>query len=284
MEDPEEKTLFVLKEESQSQPIYVCYTTCRPTSTILSMNEVIKISLCVTTLQAILALAFSFSRDDTLWIATFLLFPQVFLYLFMYTNLLSGGWGAPDSRFWCDVKIMYVRGFNTIRTITRMFSLSLGLWLIAAILTIDNNTTIVLIPLLAIISEWQSELSENKNQYDIKGFDKFTKEDDITLCMETLHHFQLQRKEKGNLISSFFISAFIKIYIITCLFATWTGTELTKTFSIPIVVVTVLYICVLPIILDLIYIKSFITFCQLEIYRIIIDVTLPCIIMVFSLV
>lgn len=285
MEDPEEKTSFVHANENKTLPLNICYTPCRISSSTLTLQELIKSILCLSIIEAIFGFAFAFAQKNSRgppWIAAFMLVPQVFLYLFMHTNLVSGGWGAPDSRFWCDVKIMYARGFNTIRTITRMISLTLGFWLIASILKIDSGTIICLLPLLAIITEWQSEISENQSQYDIKAFDKFIKDDDSTMCLESLHYYQAQQTEHKPLTSSFFINIFIKIYVISCLLGT--KVELNATFAIPTIVVTVLYICVVPIILDLLYMKSFITFCQLELNRIITDVTLPVMIVAFSLV
>ena len=285
MEDPEEKTSFTTSENT-SLPLQICSTTIRITKNTLTMQDLIKTTLCIVSLQFICTLATALAKGEkTLlaWVIVCQLLPQVGLYGFMHANLMSGGWGAPDSRFWCDVKIMYVRGFNTIRTISRMASFSISLWLMAIVLQINNMTTMALLPLLAIISEWQSGLSENQNQYDVKAFDKFTK-DDETLCLESLNYFQSQKNEQGKLTTSFIVNCLMKTYTITCLLGTWPRTETEMVFGIPIIVTIVFYSFIVPLILDLIYIKSGLTFCQVELYRMIMDITLPFVIVIFSLV
>lgn len=286
MEDPEEKNSLVHSQKTQSVPLKVCHATCRLTSSELTMYDLIKSVLCILILQTIVSFGLAFAhapKTHVPWMAACMICPQLILYIFMYTNLISGGWGAPQSRFWCDVKIMYARGFNTIRSITKMATLSLGFCLIASILNVNHQTTVALLPLLAIISEWQSEISENGNQYDIKAFDRFSTEDG-TICMESLNFFQLQRKDPSKLPTSFFVSGVIRIYTISCLLTTWPGHALATTFGLPIVVITIAYVCAIPILLDLLYIRAFITFCQLEIYRIIMDISLPFVIVAFSLV
>ena len=286
MEDPEEKKSFT-GSEITTLPLKICSSTIRITKNTLSMQDLIKTTLCIISLQFICTLAMTLSRGGKTtysWVVVCQMLPQLGLYIFMYANLFSGGWGAPDSRFWCDVKIMYVRGFNTIRTISRMVSFSINLWLMAIVLQINNTTTMALLPLLAIVSEWQAGLSENKNQYDIKAFDKFTKDDDQTLCLESLNYFQSQKNEQGKLTTSFIVNCLMKTYIITCLLVTWPYTETEMTFGIPIIVTSVLYTFIVPVILDLVYIKSGLTFCQVELYRMIMDIILPFVIVLFSLV
>ena len=251
------------------------------------MQDLIKTTLCIISLQFICTLAMTLSRGGKTtysWVVACQMLPQLGLYIFMYANLFSGGWGAADSRFWCDVKIMYVRGFNTIRTISRMVSFSISLWLMAIILQINNTTTMALLPLLAIISEWQAGLSENQNQYDIKSFDKFTKDDDQTLCLESLNYFQSQKNERGKLTTSFVVNCLMKTYIITSLLMTWPSTETEMAFGIPIIVTIVLYTFIVPVILDLCYVKSGLTFCQVELYRMVMDIILPFVVVLFSLV
>jgi len=286
MEDPEEKKSFTTTEITKL-PLQICSATIRITTTSLSMQDLIKTTLCIILLQFICALATTLARggESTIaWVVVGQLLPQLGLYGFMYANLISNGWGAPDSRFWCDVKIMYVRGFNTIRTISRMASFSIHLWLMAIVLRINNTTTMALLPLLAIISEWQAGLSENKNQYDVKAFDKFTKDDDQTLCLESLNYFQSQKNEQGKLTTSFIVNCLMKTYIITCLLLTWPHTETELVFGVPIIVSIVFYTFILPLILDLVYIKAGLTFCQVELYRMIMDIVIPFIVFLFSLV
>ena len=219
---------------------------------------------------------------------TFLCISQIFcrsiFYIIAYTNLLSGGWGAQDTRFWCDIKIMFVRGFNTIRTISNMISSVINLWIIAIILKLDTPATLAFIAPLALIAEWQSGLAENLSQEDVKVFDKF-----LTtagqLNLESLHYHQMQSNRdntKNN--QPFVISTCIKVYMVTCLllFAKWQDVD--GIFGTPIVVTIVACVFIIPLALELAYIKKIRTFCQIEIYRTILDMTIPLIIAAFSLV
>jgi len=36
-------------------------------------------------------------------------------YLVVLLNMFSGGWGREESRFWCNLRIMFLSGYNTIR-------------------------------------------------------------------------------------------------------------------------------------------------------------------------
>jgi len=152
------------------------------------------------------------------------------------------------------------------------------------VLDIDSQTTMALLPLVVVIAEWQAGCYENKNQYDVKAFDKFTKEDGKILCLESLHYFQSQKKDQGPLATPFFINGVVKTYVVTCLLGSCHQLQPGLAFGIPIIVAIVAYTYILPLTLDLVYIKSELTFCQLEIYRTLLDITLPLLIVAFTLV
>jgi len=287
MEDPEEKTVFIAQEVTKSIPLLFCGTIFRIKKTPLTMIDLVKTVACIHILQCVCMLSIMITTSSTeqlQWLAVATMFPNIVLYTFMTVNLMSGGWGAPSSRFWCDVKIMYVRGFNTIRVITRMFSTTISLCLLATILQLNSFSTLALLPLLGVLVEWQSGLSENRNQYDIKAFDTFLREDN-RLCLETVHYFQSQKKSDAQWYTPFVVSTIIRTYVISALvLASRTTISESPTFGIPIACVIVLHYHLLPLIMELSYLKSAITFCQLEIYRMVAELVFPCIVVGFALV
>jgi hypothetical protein len=285
MEDPEEKNSFVDSSEIHETPLTICSSICRFGQTYLTMHQLIKTVFSIVMLEFICILAIYFMRSLDTWpviLGVLQMAPMVILYLCMYLNLVMGGWGASNSRFWCDVKIMYARGFNTIRTITLFFSRTFCFWFIAIILQEQNTLNMLLLPILAFISEWQGGLSENKNQYDVKVHDKFMKGEH--LCLESLHYFQLQSKEQKNKLQPFLASFVIKTYVITCILLSGAPNNLEFVFGTPLVFILVLYVWCIPLIMDFMYLKSSLTFCQLELYRMIIDIIMPLVIACFALV
>ena len=285
MEDPEEKSTLVNNIELNNMTLTICSTPCRIGGVELTMSDLIKTGFSIISLEFICLFAITLMRlENSLikWLALFHMIPIVFLYLFMYVNLISNGWGAPNSRFWCDVKIMYARGFNTIRTCTSFVSRSIFFVLMSIVLNIGSGTALSLIVLLAVISEWQAGLSENKNQYDVKVHDKFMKNDFLSL--EALHYFQFQKKKAQTHYVPFIIHCFIKTYLITSLLSTSGETNTNFTFGWPIVAIIVLYTFLLPTFIDFMHLKDAVTFCQVELYKLILDITLPCIAVCFALV
>jgi len=285
MEDPEEKSNFVNNKEINHMELSICSTSCRIGGIELTMRDLIKTGFSIVSLEFICIFAITlmqFEYSLVKWLALFHMIPIVFLYLFMYVNLISNGWGTSESRFWCDVKIMYSRGFNTIRTCTSFVSRSILFALMSIILNIGSWTTISLIVLLSIISEWQAGLSENKNQYDIKVHDKFMRND--CLSLEALHYFQFQKKNTLTHYMPFVVHCFIKTYLITTLLATSSEIDSNFTFGWPIVAIIVLYTYLIPTFIDFMHLKNTITFCQVELYKLVLDITFPCIAACFALV
>ena len=285
-EDPEEKIAFVSPTGSLSLPLRVCSATCRISNNPLSLREMVKLAVCVLIIQFICAGGLAISRSETsllIWLCIGQVFTKCILYTFMYINLLSGGWGSSKSRFWCDIKIMYVRGFNTIRSITDMASFTLYLWITMLVLEVDSELTAALLPLLAILAEWQAGLSENQLQDDVNVTDKFITEDNV-LSLEGLHYQQVQKKDPRPVTVPFMAHCLIKTYVFTSLLIIGRRGETPLIFGIPIVGLIVFYTYIATLTLDFMYIKRFQTFCQVELYKIIIDMIFPGVIVAFSLV
>ena len=177
---------------------------------------------------------------------------------------------------------MYARGFNTIRSCTFFFSRSICFCFIAILLDNQSWSTTLLLPLIAVLAEWQVGLSENKNQYDIKVFDKFMKNGQ--LCLESLQHFQAQQPAKSTHLTPFVATLVIKTYVISSLLLSWSHNSSDFTFGIPLVCLLIFYVWCAPLLLDFMYLKSALTFCQLELSRMLLDITIPVIVACFALV
>ena len=288
MEDPESKTTLVSEDTSTSAPLTLCSATVRFKRTTLAMRELCKCAAATLTVQIISAIAIAFMRSELenvplgRWFVILALCPKCILYVFMYSNLVTGPWGSENSQFWCDVRIMYARGFNTIRTVVGMFSTS-GLFVFLSMLLGHASTlSFALLFIMGVLAEWQSGVAENINQHDIKAFDRFISGD--VLCLETLHYYQLQHKNDRQRWTAFVICFVIKMYALTCMLATANVQTHFLVFQIPIAFMIVLYTCILPPILHFMYLKHLATFVQLELYRSVMDVTASVLILSFSLV
>jgi len=286
MEDPEEKKTFVDSPEINEMPLTICSTVCRLSTEVpLTMRELIKTVFSIITLEFICILGIYFMSNESSWalvLGILQMLPVVVLYLSMYVNVITGGWGTDHSRFWCDVKIMYARGFNTLRSCTSFVSRSICFCFIAIVMDHRSLSTVGLLPLLAVLAEWQVGLSENKNQYDIKVFDKFMK--DGHLCIESLQHFQTHQTVKKTHFTPFIAALVIKTYVITTLLFSWSHNSSEITFGIPIVCMLIFYVWCAPLLLDFMYLKSALTFCQLELARMLLDITIPVTVACFALV
>lgn len=283
MEDLESKNTLMTEEAISSTPLSICNLIFRLKSDQrLTMHDLCKCASAILSLQIICLVAIRFMRTNAYWLPVIAILPTCLLYVIMYLNLLTGPWGSENSRFWCDVKIMYVRGYNTIRTVTRMFSISLFFIFMNHLLGHTQTLVTLLLILIMVVIEWQSGLAENVNQYDIKAFDKFM--DGDKLCLESLHFFQLQKKSENAHWMSFIIAFVVKLYTVTCIFITANNTIPGPVFQVPIVITITLYSILLPTLLDFIYLKSMATFCQVEIMRTVFDTVFPFLVVVFSLV
>lgn len=182
----------------------------------------------------------------------------------IYANLLSNGWGNDKGKFWCDVKIMIVRGFNTIRTTLRLVITPLLFVIYAMELQVTEPLTILFCTMLAIISELQTGLSENQNQYDISTETKFV-DTNNQLLLEPLHQFQKEHVLQRVTFTPLVTGAVIQFVLITSL--GFFGQ--TKTPTAPIIII--IYLTLLLLMAGL-YLRRKWTFVEYGIYRSIVDI------------
>ena len=289
MEDPESKNALVNDVEPASAPLTMCSIVFRLKREKLALRELIRFAAAVITIQFICLSGILFMRPPLpaqvpigRWFAVISMLPICVLYVFIYANLITGPWGSEDSRFWCDVRIMYVRGFNTIRTVINMFSSSFMLMFLSVLMGNTNSLSLSLIFIVCVLSEWQSGCAENTNQYEVKAFDKFM--DGNILCLETLHFYQIQNRRERQKWSSFIFSIVIKLYLVTAILLAANLGEEILVFQVPIATLIIIYVLLLPPIQNFIFLKGVLTFSQLELYRIIMDLIFPMLIVTFSLV
>lgn len=293
MEDPESKDTTPILTTPTSGPVTIFGRPFRMQNDSLYLRELHRLCVVVLAVVSVCTTAVCFQRAPVLashslnirWLPILATYTTTIMYLLDLSNVYMGGWGDSNGRFWCDVKIMYVRGFNTIRTVCRFFGVSLMFSLLAVLL--DVQSSLVFIVMLVVISEWQSGLAENQNQYDIKFEDKFVDEEN-KLSVEVLHQYQATHSVERVTWVSFTIASIIKIMTLSCMFIPVDRNDLEPTtdhpdsgvvFRAPVIVGIVLWSFLLPCLLDFAYFKQTITFCQLEIYRMLTDccvLTLTC--------
>lgn len=287
MEDPESKETLFHESPPTNHALTLFGIPLRVKQMPLNMFTLVKVGLIVTALQVILSSAIVFMRPQLpyqmRWIPVLATSSIAILYALMCGNIISGGWGTASGRFWCDVKIMYARGFNTIRSITNLWTTSLFLIYMAFLLDNSQFLVVALLCFSAMVIEWQTGTGENINQYDIKSFERFVDADGI-LCLESLHAFQVQKSDQQTYWLPTILASTARLYICTMIFASGNFTADTHTFKIPILVLITLYLCIIPIVIEICYHKHIITFCQVEAYRTITDISIPTIINAFSLV
>ena len=289
MEDIEENDSLVRPTEVASTPIHIFGSLgCRIKQDTLKLREIQRLSAILLSTFSICACSVLFMRDPIIkfgwnirWIPLIALFVKALMYIVKFINVYTGGWGAADGRFWCDVRIMYVRGFNTVRTIFDWWSSCALFTLLVVFMQIESSLLFIL--MLVVVAGWHSGLTENQNQYDIKFQDKFIDTDDY-LCLETLHGYQQQHPHDKVMWIPFIIANFLKTYVLTCMFIYSPDIEHYFVFALPIVVLIVLKVFLLPCFLEFIYYKQMITFCKLEIFRILLDCTVLPLIVMFTLV
>lgn len=291
MEDPESDTTLVGNSPIVHTPIKICHVVCRVGPQTLLLAELVRIVmvLCgVQTLCAIVTTSLRAPVTDSVfpnlrWLAVAATGLTTLLYALMYTNLKSGGWGAEDSRFWCDIKIMYVRGFNTIRTAIRFFTATVLTLLIAVISGSKDTATLILASTVAIIAEWQAGLSENQNQYDVRLDNKFLTEENA-LALEPLHEYQNSHPKEKVSWSPFCAHVGLKLILYTTLLLANTRSDETFHFHGLVQYLIWAYMVCVPFIIDIAYLKGACSFCSVEIFRMLTDVVLLGGILCFSLV
>lgn len=287
MEDPETKSTLVGDNEQTKMSVTIFKIPCRIQNDSLQLHEIPRLCTVVLCMMGLCGLVTLFMREPVNYsgfnmriIPVVTVFVSSVQYGIVYLNLTMGGWGAANSRFWCDVKIMFVRGFNTVRTLGHFLSSTLLFMVLA--FTFNLGDSIPYISLLIIMSEWQTAIVENQNQYDQTMHEKFTN-DKGELCLESLQLYQFKHPSTTVVWSPFVIACSIKTYVISCILVMSHRVE-QWTFSTPIIICIILWSYILPSFLNFTYLKNAITFCQLELYRSISDLIFLSLIMMFSLV
>lgn len=286
MEDPESNDTSPILNTAATGPLFIFGRHCKLQHETLSLRELHKLCACLLSIASVCGIVICFQREpvgdwvNMRWLSIWVTCVTSLMYILDFANIHMGGWGASDGRFWCDVKIMYVRGFNTMRTVCRFFSVSLAFALLCLLVGIPSSTPFVC--MLVVVSEWQAGVAENQNQYDIKFQDKFIDEEN-RLSVENLHNYQISHTNENVTWSAFVIARIIKVLTLTSMFVLTQPVD-GLIFSAPVTVTILMWSFVVPSILDFAYFKHFMTFCQLEIYRMISDCILLPLIIMFSLV
>lgn len=262
--------------------------SCRIKQDTLKLREIHRLAAVLLAACSICACSISFMRKPVIkyginirWMSIISLFVTSVMYIVKFMNVKMSGWGAENSRFWCDVRIMYVRGYNTVRTIFGWIACSTLFGLLVILMGVDSSLLFIL--MLVILADWQVGIAENQNQYDIKFQDKFI-DDNEYLCMEKLHSYQQQRLKNKIIWSPFVIANVIKAYTLTVIIFYSEGLTQDFVFVIPIIILIIMWTFILPCFLDFVYYKQIITFCKLEIFRMMGDCILLPLIVMFTLV
>ena len=280
MEDP----------EAIIPPIRICGLVFRIRATTLAFRELSQLCTVILSALCIVSICMMYLRPpvfygplDIRWLTIGALVAVCSQHLFSYFNLLMAGWGSSTGRFWCDVKIMIVRGFNTIRTLSRVVASPMLTVQLALLLGCTHTPALLFLCLLSVLGELQLGLSENQNQYDVQTHEKFVS-DENRLLLETVHNYQAAHPLTNVSQVSFVVYALINISVTTILLLFREKVEEAAIFAMPIVVMLVLYIVCLPIFAHLSYLKGIWTFCEYEIYRSLGDVLLLTLVTCFIIV
>jgi hypothetical protein len=289
MEDIESTDSFVQPTETKSSKIRIFGSVgCRIKEDTLKLHELHRLTAILLSVVSICSCSITFMRSpvskyglNIRWLPVVALFITTGMYILKFANVKMGGWGASDSRFWCDVRIMYVRGFNTVRTIFNWMSSSVVFSMLTLLMGIESSILFIL--MLNIIADWQAGMSENQNQYDIKFQDRFS-DDNEQLCLESLHYYQKQHALEKITWTPFTIACCLKIYLMSCMIFYSDGISSDFVFAVPMTVLIVLWVFLIPCFLNFVYFKQAITFANLEIYRILSDCVVPPLLVMFTLV
>mgnify|MGYP006096238795 CR=1 FL=1 len=282
MEDPDETT-------TPANPIKVCGVVFRIRYAQFAMRELSLICTILMSLVCIVSVCLVYLRTPVLygrinirWLTVTASVSVASQHLFSYWNLIMAGCGSSNGRFWCDVKIMIVRGFNTIRTVSRLVSSPLLFMQMALLLGCLSAQALLFLCIIIVLSELQLGLSENQNQYDVQTQDKFI--DDNKLLMEQVHKYQQEHPYNNVRLQSFVVYAVLNVLVSTILLLCHNAVPESMTFAMPIVTILLLYCSGVPILTHLLYLKGVWTFCEYEIYRSLADVLFLTLLTLFTFV
>ena len=188
------ESVEIKAESIDQQPILIFGIPLRFQNPKLTLREFSRFVACIAVALTIISCLLSYmTRRDGyvdvqigLTLISFLIFIQ---HVLVYTNLISNGWGEQKGKFWCDIKIMVARGFDTIRTSLRLLITPILFIVMSVELGITDPITILFLVMLAIISEINAGTSENQNQYDMQTNEKFV-DSANQLLLEELNMYQ----------------------------------------------------------------------------------------------
>lgn len=286
MEDPEAQDTTPMTTQPTHVQLLIFGRPCKMQNDTLTLREVHRLCALVLLLSSVCSTAICYQRDavgktfNIRWLPVAATGVMSLMYTLQYANNYMGGWGAADGKFWCDVKIMYVRGFNTIRTVFRFINACILFTCVCQLLSVESSTAFVC--LLMILCEWQAGVSENVNQYDIRFQDKFV-DTDGCLSLESLHSYQASHCNDNVSWSSFTVHCAIQVSTLTfVIIGARLQTELV--LAVPVIACIILWAFLWPAMLHFAYLKHTCTFTQLEIYRMVGDVAILSLTAMFSLV
>lgn len=282
MEDPQETI--------EIPPIKCCFIPFRIRRSRLALREISQLCALILSILCIISTCVIYIRTPILYsntdirclalTACLIVFIQ---HLLTFLNLLTNGWGSSKGQFWCDVKIMFVRGFNTIRTMTRFASVTVLYIQLSFLLGCSNTSSLMLLVSVSIMAEFQSGIAENQNQYDIQTQEKFISEDNF-LELEDVHQYQKEHPLTNIKFTPIFLYGFLNAYITTTLVINRSDMDSHIFFETPVIILIIFFNVILPICTHVYYLKALCTFCELEIYRSICDTILLTLIILFTLV
>ena len=247
-----------------NQPIFIYNVPLRFQNPQLILREFSQFVAVVAAVFTILGLFLGYISNHLVGInaSSLLIFSYLLIFIqhsLVYTNLLSNGWGTSQGKFWCEVKIMIARGFNTIRTSIRLLITPLLFTVMSVKLGIKDPLTILFLVMLSIISEINAGTSENLNQYDMQSNEKFI-DSNQCLLLEYLNMYQKTNNLKKILWTPFCMSIIIQFVLLTALIICGSS----RIGSIPFIVI--LY-GVSQHILSCLHLLNVLTYVKLEIFR-----------------
>ena len=275
MEDIESEEI---KAESIDQPILIFGVPLRFQNPKLILREFSRFVACIAVALTIISCLLSYMTRRAVYIdvqigitlISFLIFIQ---HVLVYTNLISNGWGTPKGKFWCEVKIMIARGFDTIRTSLRLL-ITPWLFIVMSVeVGITDPITILFLVMLAIISEINAGTSENQNQYDMQTNEKFV-DSANQLLLEELNMYQKEHALQKVTWVALIIYVIIQNVLLAALIL---GGD-----SIGFIPFIVIFHTVLQQLMSFLHLFGVLSFVQLEIFRSFVDLGLILLLVIAS--
>jgi len=301
MDDIEENKSFIETTEPASAPLRLCRRfQCRFRQPQLQLHELYQLYLFIGVTQLLFGIVILCMRKPVeshmlihggpvgpvfngRWLPLFALAATVFQYAFSYVNVLSQGWGDPNSRFWCDLRIMYIRGFNTVRTSIRFFSVSCCMLFAMCLSGMAELSTTLCMVMLTVVAEWQLGVLELANQYDTQLRSKAEE----FVSLEALQYIQTQRPtpNKTNW-SPMVIAATVKTltWALVYVYSSAVVDNTPYKFIHALILTLTCYTYVVPLLEHFMYQKNLLTFCELELHRMFSDIFFLLIVVTFSLI